>query len=118
MTGEVFQSFINSPTLKNFIEMDHQDDGHIDFEKQFIYSLENPEQILQQLFLIRAHALLYPNHKKHSANQLSAMLIALEIASVKDRIKNEQIYLIASGKLAHKYSNAFDLASIKHKGLA
>lgn len=111
MTGEMFE------LLKTHSVLRHSLNGPLEgpqrqagFHAGAADGLENPADLLSQLFRVRAGALLSGREPDWSAGYLSGLLIGTEIAANRNRIGTDPVPLIGSAGLCALYAQVLDMA--------
>lgn len=114
MTGEMFE------VLKTHTVLRHSLTGELDgparaegFAAGAADGLERPQDLLGQLFRVRAAALLSGRQPDWCAGYLSGLLIGTEIAANRHQIGNEPVPLIGSASLCALYVQVLEMAGAK-----
>ncbi|MFD1251998.1 2-keto-3-deoxy-galactonokinase [Devosia equisanguinis] len=114
MTGEMFD------VLKTHTVLRHSLTGELDgparaegFAAGAADGLERPQDLLGQLFRVRAAALLSGRQPDWCAGYLSGLLIGTEIAANRHQIGNEPVPLIGSASLCALYVKVLEMAGAK-----
>ncbi len=114
MTGEMFE------LLKTHSVLRHSLNGSLDgparadgFSAGARDGLERPDDLLGQLFGVRAGTLLSNRMPNWSAGYLSGLLIGTEIAANRNRIGTEAVPLIGSSALCALYAQVLEMAGGK-----
>lgn len=111
MTGEMFALLAKHSVIRHVIgdEMSFQPEQP-EFEQAVLQAYHHPEQFMFNLFPVRAGGLLFSQSGAAASAKLSGSLIGAELASaLKAHKAHTKIALIASGKLAQLYRQAFKI---------
>ncbi len=111
MTGELFELLKTHSVLRHSIAEPLDGPGRAEgFTAGAADGLENPADLLGQLFRIRAGTLLSGRTPDWSAGYLSGLLIGTEIAANRNQISTDPVPLIGSATLCALYSQVLDMA--------
>jgi len=118
MTGELFGLLATHSTLSPYIDSNEgSGDADLSFNQAVLQAFETPESALQRLFSIRSRSLLKEKTATTAmSSRLSGLLIGLEIAGMYKYIDNE-VTLIAAGRLGRNYAQAFDVVGLNYSTL-
>ena len=110
MTGELFALLSKQSVLAPVIGADDFfEPADKAFKSGVLAGYHHPEQIVFDLFSIRARGLLFSASGAQAAARLSGMLIGAEIsASMRGKGKGRGCALVATGRLLHLYQQAFE----------
>lgn len=114
MTGELFQLLAEQSMLRHSVNT--QAWAADSFDPAFLSALEQPAQLSYWLFSLRAEHLLLDTQADTLRTKLSAYLLALEIAAMREQglIQLELPYaLIGNSTLARLYAHSLSLLGIK-----
>ncbi len=104
MTGEFYQ-IIKQYSLLSSMIID-EDFAEKDFQKGLVQSMKGDTSLTNDLFSLRATALLAPKNKYSVSSYLSGLLIGLEFARLKDKSVKANIVIIGSPSLMEIYEKA------------
>ncbi len=111
MTGEVFALLSSQSTLRHALAGSGAwDEAAPAFVAGAQAGLAAPEDLLLQIFTIRAASLVAGQSPEDAAARLSGMLIGAELGAALRRRQAQTINLVASGTLAALYGTVFALA--------
>ena len=104
LTGEMFSLLADKSVLRHTIASDGWDDA--EFSRAFNEALAAPEKITAHLFSIRAEALIDDLSPQAGRSRLSALLLGLEFAAMRDDWSGQKTAIIGSDALAKIYQQA------------
>lgn len=115
MTGELYALLSKQSVLRHIIGenelLDPQDES---FKVGVLAGYNHPDQIVFDIFSIRARGLLFSCLGAEAAARLSGMLIGAEIAAAtKGKARQIRCALIATGRMLNLYQRAFDCLGCK-----
>ncbi|MCW5721532.1 MAG: 2-dehydro-3-deoxygalactonokinase [Devosia sp.] len=111
MTGEMFDLLKTHSVLRHSLGGDLDGPQRADgFAAGAADGLENPANLLGQLFRVRASALISDRPADWCAGYLSGLLIGTEIAANRHQIGNQPVPLIGSQALCDLYAQVLSLA--------
>ena len=111
MTGEMFELLKTHSVLRHSLNGPLDGPGRAEgFGAGAMDGLENPADLLGQLFRVRAGTLLSGRAPDWSAGYLSGLLIGTEVAANRNRISTDPVPLIGSTTLCALYAQVLDMA--------
>jgi len=111
MTGELFELLKTHSVLRHSLTEPLDGPGRAEgFAVGAADGLENPADLLGQLFRVRAGTLLSGRTPDWSAGYLSGLLIGTEIAANRNQIGTDPVPLIGSATLCALYAQVLDMA--------
>ena len=111
MTGELFELLKTHSVLRHSLAGPLDGPGRAEgFRAGAADGLERPDDLLGQLFRVRAGTLLSGRAPDWSAGYLSGLLIGTEIAANRNRIGTAPVPLIGSPPLCALYEEVLDMA--------
>lgn len=111
MTGELFELLKTHSVLRHSLTGPLDGPGRAEgFKAGAADGLERPDDLLGQLFRVRAGALLSGREPDWSAGYLSGLLIGTEIAANRNRIGTAPVPLIGSPALCALYEEVLRMA--------
>lgn len=111
MTGEMFELLKTHSVLRHSLSGSLDGPGRSEgFATGAADGLARPEDLLGQLFRVRAGTLLSGRTPDWSAGYLSGLLIGTEIAANRNRIGTDPVPLIGSSVLCALYAQVLDMA--------
>jgi 2-dehydro-3-deoxygalactonokinase len=111
MTGEMFEILKTHSVLRHSLAGELiGSERDIGFEAGAQDGLERPQDLLGQMFRVRAAALLSDRGPSWCAGYLSGLLIGTEIAANRNQIGNEPVPLIGSAGLCTLYARVLGMA--------
>jgi len=114
MTGELFELLKTHSVLRHSLGGDTEGPGReAGFGAGAADGLERPEDLLGQLFRVRAGSLLSGRQPDWCAGYLSGLLIGTEIAANRHRIGRDPVPLIGSPALCALYAQVLDMAGAR-----
>lgn len=113
MTGELFELLKTHSVLRHSLAGPLDGPGRAEgFRAGAADGLERPDDLLGQLFRVRAGTLLSGRAPDWSAGYLSGLLIGTEIAANRNRIGTAPVPLIGSPPLCALYEEVLDMAGV------
>ena len=114
ITGELYDVLRTQSVLRHSLTGSLDGPGRLDgFLAGAEAGLESPDQLLGQLFQVRAAALLSGRQPDWCAGFLSGLLIGSEVAGHRGRIGKQVVPLIGSSTLCELYASVLDMAGIE-----
>ncbi|WP_330998204.1 2-dehydro-3-deoxygalactonokinase [Devosia faecipullorum] len=111
MTGELFELLKTHSVLRHSLTGPLDGPGRTQgFKAGAADGLERPDDLLGQLFRVRAGALLSGREPDWSAGYLSGLLIGTEIAANRNRISTDPVPLIGSPTLCALYEEVLGMS--------
>lgn len=107
LTGELYSLICEYSILKSLTDKKGFDAD--EFAKGVAKAVQAPEMILNNIFSLRARAVLHGANQVQTAAFLSGLLIGSEITSIIKNMPTGKLYLLGSGKLGDLYAQAFDI---------
>lgn len=110
MTGEIYEVLRTHSVLRHSLTGDLDGPGRADgFATGARTGLDHPEQLLGNLFAVRASALLSDRQPDWCAGYLSGLLIGTEIGSNRHLIGEQAVPLIGSSELCALYTHVLGM---------
>lgn len=114
MTGELFSLLAQHSVIRHVIGQDSAFPiDHPGFKTGILEGFHHPERIIFDLFSIRAGGILLSRLGAEASARLSGLLIGAEIScALKDNPSEQNIALLAAGRLALLYKLAFEYIEV------
>ncbi|WP_199260594.1 2-dehydro-3-deoxygalactonokinase [Paracoccus binzhouensis] len=113
MTGEIFQALTNATLLKHAVEGAQGRRDHTAFRAGVAETFAAPAGWSSRLFEVRGRQLLFGADADAARDRISGILIGAEIAAgLAQGTGGSPVRILASGRLADLYIEAFDLLGI------
>lgn len=113
MTGEIFQALTSATLLKHAVEAAAGNRDHAAFRAGVAETFAAPAGWSSRLFEVRGRQLLFGADADAARDRISGILIGAEIAAGLAQGTGEApVRILASGRLADLYIEAFDLLGI------
>lgn len=113
MTGEIFEILRTHSILRHsFAAKGNEELSDDGFEKGGARGLRHPEKLLDELFQVRAGALLSEWPPEWSLGYLSGLLIGSEIGARRSDLEGSEVLLVGSRTLCARYARLITQAGI------
>lgn len=107
LTGELYSLICEHSILKSLTDKKGFDAD--EFAMGVAKAVKAPEMIFNNIFSLRARAVLHGSNQVETAAFLSGLLIGSEITSIIKNMPSVKLYLLGSGKLGDLYAQALDI---------
>ncbi|MEM0900856.1 MAG: 2-dehydro-3-deoxygalactonokinase [Pseudomonadota bacterium] len=109
MTGELFSVLKSHSILRSLTTDAAFDETDPDFNTGLKTGLDTPDDLMTNLFALRARAMIERHAKMNMQAQLSGLLIGTDVASAVDRFpQTDTVHLVSSGHSTQLYRRALE----------